>query len=211
MFDLDLLSKARIILGVKQISSGGIRRPADLMITSITSQIILLLSFLITANKMLQKPVGCMNMPMTSRWFEYVESQCWVKGPYYIDVMQDTAGEIDESRRLSYYAYLPYIFGFSAAIPYLPYFIFSLFMRAFSLKIEAVHSGCGMLSTIRQSDKATKIADRIYYYLKSFEADRYYITLFLIARICYIIALLMIPIFYSMAFKMNFLNIGLRL
>ena len=75
--------------------------------------------------------------------------------------------------RLSYYAYLPYIFFMASVILFTPHFILSILVKPFSIKFEAMFSGTEILtSAIADAKAKAQVKDRIYYHLNSLTDDK---------------------------------------
>ncbi|MES1903464.1 MAG: hypothetical protein MHPSP_003276 [Paramarteilia canceri] len=210
MIDLDVLGRARVILGQKSVPGRGLRRPVDQLVTSVLPGLILLCSFLITANKILREPVRCLMGPQIKNWPEFIESQCWVQGAFYAESGADLTTNLDRKHQLTYYAYLPYIFGFSSLILFAPYQIYRIIMRPFEVKFDAVYSACKMLAATKDEDTIESTSNRIYENLKDYDTNRVYVTIYIISRFVYIFCLLLVPIFYSLTFRTNFFLIGYK-
>jgi len=206
---MDIIGKARVILGEEHVPGRGLRRPVDLLITKIAPGIILLLSFVITANKLFKKPVDCYLEAAVANWPSFAESQCWVQGPYY-NKDYSVPKVLNPEDRLTYMAYLPYIFAFASLILFAPYFIFSLIMKPLSTKFEAIYSGCDMISNQKDEQTLNNIKERICDHLVDLTADRKYIIIFMVARFIYITSLFMVALFFSAAFRANFFTMGFR-
>lgn len=107
-------------------------------------------------------------------------------------------------------AYTPYIFFFAAMILAAPHYFFSLIMKPLATKFEATYSGCDMISHSKDEKVLGKVKDRICRILINLTNDRKYITLFLVARLIYILSLVLVGLFLSSAFGRNFFVLGFR-
>jgi len=207
---MELLNKATTVFQGRQLGARGFRRPLDLLITFVLPHLILLGSFIITA-KSLRSPVKCLNTGPTAPYREFVESQCWVQGPFLLNLFaENDITDPNPVDRLSYYAYLPYIFFMASVILFTPHFILSILVKPFSIKFEAMFSGTEILtSAIADAKAKAQVKDRIYYHLNSLTDDKYYISVFAIFRYVNLIFLLvLLPLFFSIAFRANFYKLG---
>jgi len=210
---MEAIKRFRVVLSEKQVPGRGLRKSPDLLITHIVPSLILSIPFIIQLDQTGRRTMVIYPLSTVKVWLSYAESQCWIQGPYYHPPDQPVPSIFDksyDSQRLTYMAYLPYIFSGAALILYSTYFFCSLLMRPFATRFEAVYSGCDMIVHSKDENVLQKVKDRITRVLLELQADRMHIIYFSIARFGYILSLFVVGAYFSYIFKTNYFVLGFR-
>merc|ERR1719414_101278 len=157
----------------------------------------------------MRQPIKCIVTDLPANK-DFIESQCWVRGPFY-HPQNESLDKLSEKNRLKWYPYTQYILFLAAILMFAPHSAIKSLSSTFTTKFESIHSGVTLLSGDLKEEHRNQINDRIHYHLSTLETDKYYLAVFIFFRFVYLFFLaVVLPIFLSIAFNANFYTLGAR-